>query len=81
MARMIPASLAVDTRSGAERRLFPILRDELDDSFLADPERIADLRQLSEGLHELAAGPMDDVAEQLKNAQGILRAISSGENP
>ncbi|MFC1994293.1 NERD domain-containing protein [Chloroflexota bacterium] len=33
MATMIPAVLAENTRSSAERRLFPILREGLDDSF------------------------------------------------
>ncbi len=33
MARMIPASFAADTKSGAEKRLFPVLRDRLDDRF------------------------------------------------
>ena len=34
MARMIPATLPVDTRSSAEKRLFSVLRDGLDDSFI-----------------------------------------------
>lgn len=33
MARMIPVSLPADTKSGAERRLFSVLRNGLDDSF------------------------------------------------
>jgi len=33
MARMIPASLAADTKSDAEKRLFSVLRDGLDDRF------------------------------------------------
>ena len=32
MAKMIPASFAADTKSGAEKRLFSVLRDGLDDS-------------------------------------------------
>ncbi len=33
MASMIPATLPVDTRSGAEKRLFSVLRDGLDERF------------------------------------------------
>jgi len=33
MARMIPAAVPPDTRSGAEKRLFGVLRDRLEDTF------------------------------------------------
>jgi hypothetical protein len=33
MARMIPAMIPADTKSEAEKKLFPILRDKLDNSF------------------------------------------------
>jgi hypothetical protein len=49
--------------------------DDLQDSFLAEAGRIAELQGLSKGLAELADGEMQQVSDQLRDAQTQLREI------
>lgn len=52
--------------------------DDLQDSFLAEAGRIADLHTLSKGLAELAAGEMQQVSDKLRQAQTQLREVLAG---
>jgi hypothetical protein len=52
--------------------------DDLQDSFLAEVDRIADLYALSQGLAELAAGGMQQVSDRLRQAQTQLRDVIAG---
>jgi hypothetical protein len=52
--------------------------DDLQDSFLAEADRIADLHALSQGLAELATDQMQQVSDRLRQAQTQLREVLAG---